>query len=128
MLLAVVARPIAEHDFDSKIFHKKISREEEYKRATTTERFCNSAALNGHLWGGGWLNLITSSMALGDFKDAIQEQYPVIDNEIISCLVFRHYKHVGSKDVTKKAVYITDDNEPLPGKVQMETGGYKLMV
>ena len=28
----------------------------------------------------------------------------------------------------KKAVYITDNDEPLPGKVQMETGDYTLMV
>ena len=32
------------------------------------------------------------------------------------------------KDATKKAINITDDNELLPGKVQMETGGYTLMV
>ena len=66
-------------------------------------------------------------MTLGEFKDVIKEQYPGIDDEIIPRLVFCHYKHVG-KDATKKAVYITDDDEPLPGKVQMETGGYTLMV
>ena len=66
-------------------------------------------------------------MTLGDLKEAIKEQYPIINDEIISRLVFCHYKHIG-KDATKKAVYITDDDELLPGKVQMETGGYTLMV
>ena len=100
MFLAVVARPIAEHDFDGKIFHKRVAREEEYRRPTTTERFCDSTALNGHLRGGGWLDLLTSLMTLGDFKDAIQEQYPVIDDGIIPRLVFCHYKHVISKEAT----------------------------
>ena len=73
------------------------------------------------------LNLLTSSITLRDFKEAIKKQYPLIDDEIISYLVFCHYKHKG-KDTMKKAVYITDNDEPLPGKVQMETGDYTLMV
>ena len=105
-----------EHNFDCKIFLKRIAREEEYKRATTTEGFRDSAALNGNLWDDAWLDL-----------EAIKKQYPIIDDEIISRLVFRHYKHVG-KDAAKKVVYITDDDEPLPGKMQMETGCYTLIV
>ena len=80
---------------------ERIASEEECKRVTTTERFCDRAVLvlNSHLRGGGWIDLLTSSMSLRDFKDAIKEQYPVIDDEIISRLVFCHYKHV-CKDVT----------------------------
>lgn len=36
MFMAVVAKPIAEHNFDGKIFLERVAREEEYKRATTT--------------------------------------------------------------------------------------------
>ena len=66
-------------------------------------------------------------MNVEDFKKVIKEQYPVIKDEVISRLVFRHYKYV-DKDASKKAMYITDDSKPLPGKVQMRTEGYKLMV
>ena len=94
------------------------ARKEKYKRATTTKRFCDSAALNGHLRGGGWQDLLINSMNLEDFKEVIKEQYPVIDDGIISCLVFCCYKHIG-KDAMKKAVYIRGGDGSLPGKVQI---------
>ena len=71
--------------------------------------------------------MLTNLMNIGDFKNTFKQQHPVIDDGIISRLVFRHYKLAG-KDAKKKAMYITADNELLPGKVQMEVRDYTLMV
>ena len=87
--------------------------EEEYNCATATKQFFDSAVLNGHLLGGGRRDLLTNSMNLGVFKEALKEIYPVIDNDIISHLVFCHYKLVG-KDTTKKAMYIATNGDLLP--------------
>lgn len=65
-------------------------------------------------------------MNLGDIKDTFKQQHPVIDDDIFSRLVFRHYKLV-EKDTKKTAMYIMVDDESLPGKVQMEVGDYTLI-
>ena len=65
-------------------------------------------------------------MNLGNFKEVLKKQYPIIDDDIISRLLFCHYKLVG-KDAKEKAVYNTADDKSLLGKVQMEVGDYTLM-
>ena len=52
MFMGVVANPVPERDFDGKIFLRRISKEEKYKKKSHHQNFTDDASLNGLLKDG----------------------------------------------------------------------------
>ena len=54
MFMGVVANPVPERDFDGKIFLRRISKEEKYKKKSHHQNFTDDASLNSILKNGEW--------------------------------------------------------------------------
>ena len=126
MFLAVIAQPNEEHDFDGKIFIKRVAREEEYKKTVFNQNFTDDATMNGLIKDGEWKHLPNGECSLGDLKDAVAEHF-FLDDDIKERLVIR-YRVPGREEGSHKNKYIEDDDDLIPYGDSLDAGDYTLMV
>ena len=125
MTMAVISRPHLEHNHTGKIFMKRVSAMEAYKKTTHHQNFSDAAFVNAILKEGEWRECVADEGTnLGDLKDSLQEQYD-LDDGITEKLVLRYYlKDKKGKD---KAHYLVDDETPITG-VRAHRDNMTLMV
>ena len=117
MFMGVVANPEPEHNFDGKIFLKRICKEDTYKKLSDHQNFSDDASLNGQLKDGEWKQLVVGDdMKLSELRDSIALNY-FIDN--VDKLVIR-YSH------GNQARYICTTGARIPEADRLD--GYTLMV
>ena len=88
--MGVVANPVPEHNFDGKIFLKRIAKKEKYKQKSHHQNFTDDASLNGILKNGEWKQLVVEGdeVRLMHLRESIAENY-FLDEETTDNLVNR---------------------------------------
>ena len=71
MFLGVVACPRPEHEFDGRVFLKRVAKEKVLTRASPHQRFTDDAILNTEIKNGGWRNMFVDGMTTGELLDVI---------------------------------------------------------
>lgn len=123
MYLGVVGRPIPEHDFNGKIFLKRVARDKEYMRTIHSQNFSDDAGINGLLKSGDWHKLVVDeSMTIEDLRVSIAENY-FLDADIQDRLVL-HYKFEGMGTCK----YIDEEAGHVPSQELLSLGEYTLKV
>ena len=123
--MGVVANPVPERDFDGKIFLRRISKEEKYKKKSHHQNFTDDASLNGQLKDGEWKQLVVDDddMRLTNLRESIVENF-FLDEETTDSLVLRYYSDSSSDK--PKAKYIDQPGALVPPTDCLD--GYTLMV
>ena len=124
--MGVVANPIPSKNFDGKIFLERVSKTEEYKKMTHNQNFTDDASANGLLKDGDWIELVVPGMLLGDLKEAIVQHYS-LDEDVGERLILKYYRGTSHSDKAK-AVYLKNDDDPVPEVGLLRMDGHQLMV
>ena len=92
MSIGIVANPVPEHDFDGKIFLRRISKKDKYKKKSHPQNFTANASLNGLLKDGERKQLVVNEdgMRLTHLRESIADNY-FLDGETTDNLVLRYY-------------------------------------
>lgn len=122
MVMGVIGKPFPEHDFNGKIFLKRVSETCQYKRMTCNQNFTDCATMNGMLKRGEWKLLAVDGMFLGELRASLAEQYG-LETDIQERLVLKYY--VPGNDGKRIPKYIKCEDDPIPAQDRL--GGYELM-
>ena len=119
MLMAAVTKPIQEHNFDGKIYIKRVAIQKTLTRASYSKCFHISRLVNNQLKDGDWrhLYLPNDNFNFGEFKMLIAENFE-LDDDVGEQLEFRYvtYDHFNGDGSQKKRYLDLVDNDVLEGK------------
>jgi len=102
MYLGVVACPLDEHDFDGRIFLKRVSRRRKVTRASRNSRFSIHVEANEQLLKGGWRTFVTEDPAISvnELREKAIEKYDL--DEFVGerlTFYFETYTGTGNKNI-----------------------------
>ena len=119
MFLGVVAPPSG--DFDGKVFLRRVSETEQYKKTTHNQNFDDRAMTNTKLKNGEWyaeeLGLVKEEgMSLGDLREALPQHYGLND-EVRDRLELKHYRSQTTEGSNPRPyLLISRISPPPPGR------------
>ena len=79
MYLGVVASPHPNHDFDGRVFLKRVSNTKTLTRSTRNKRFSIDVLVNDALKNGMWKDIAVEGMSIGGLLNATSELYDIDD-------------------------------------------------
>ena len=97
-----------------------------YEKTSHNQNFTDFASANGEIKNGEWIDLLESNFTLRDLKDAVAAKWD-LDDDIADRIVIR-FRVPGNKEGEHKNEYFDSDNQVLPSKDRVRTGGMTLMV
>jgi hypothetical protein len=101
MYLAVIACPNVPHNFDGKIFLKRVAREKVLARGTVNERFVDSVGENERI-KRDWRDVVDASMTAAQMTVTVAKAFDFENQEITKRLVIRYIHYTTGGKVTWK--------------------------
>lgn len=75
MYLGVVACPNPEHDFDGRVFLKRVSNREPAQRTSQNKKFSVDIDVNKEIKNGGWVECVNDNMTVAEALENIYTNY-----------------------------------------------------
>jgi hypothetical protein len=122
MIMGVVANPIPEHNFDGKIYNKRVSEQIQAVNKSQLEQFHDNNVMNAEI-KNQWQRCVTADMTIEEMIDAIDREYE-FDITILPKLVIRYCTNRGGRNTWKtlspdetiegKMIYVAGSAVPQP--------------
>ena len=108
MYLGVVANPQEEHNFDGRVYLKRVSNQVTATRRSTNQRFSDDVDVNTALMKGEWTNVVTNNMRAPEALETISQHYD-LDEYVAERLTMKYvsYTRTGNKETKKLNANVT---------------------
>ena len=122
MYLGIVSPPHPDHNFDGRVFMKRVSRRKKLSRKTRNSRFSVNVLINQSITDGKvWRNIVSEdyNISTADLLNQIVEMYD-LDEFVSERLTFSYYTYANGKKVIKDLAATQTFNDL--GMMTKETG------
>ena len=108
MYLGVVANPQEEHNFDGRVYLKRVSNQVTTTRRSTNQRFSDDIDVNTALMKGEWTEVVTNNMRAPEALETISQHYD-LDEYVAERLTMKYvsYTRTGNKETKKLNANVT---------------------
>ena len=108
MFLGVVACPNRDHNFDGRVFLKRVSKVEIVQRISRNQQFSENVYLNDAIKRGAWRELLIDILRVDEALNLIAGYYD-LDEFVSERLELSYHTYTGNGAAEKKRVVIKND-------------------